>query len=186
MKNFEDIEELVDTMFKIAYLHEENICTAIVDYDIAKQIIDSVFSNHKFNIGTIDMSQFEYDKEYMCSISYDGNEFTFDIFQGYIYDKDIYLSTDGYVLFEESVPSKCLTDMRNNENTEFDYDIFTIGECDCCCESDDDYTYIPTDENGTHGFTQSWSDEKGFHSRSFYSSDVDMVQAMLKAWEILP
>ena len=63
----------------------------------------------------------------------------------------------------------------------------TVGEeeCDCdeccgCCECDNDDTEITED---THGFTVSNSDENGYYSYSFYSTDKNLVAEMAKRFK---
>ena len=58
-------------------------------------------------------------------------------------------------------------------------------ECDCdeccgCCECDSDDTEITED---THGFTVSNSDENGYYSYSFYSTDKNLVAEMAKRFK---
>lgn len=55
----------------------------------------------------------------------------------------------------------------------FDYE-------DDCCECDDDNTEITED---THGFTVSNSDENGYYSYSFYSTDKNLVAEMAKRFK---
>ena len=105
----------------------------------------------------------------------------------YDYEKDKYMATDGYVLFHEDVNSKALIDMENNKYADITHDWFTIGEdeCDCdeccgCCECDNDDTELTED---THGFTVSNSDENGYYSYSFYSTDKNLVAEMAKRFK---
>ena len=67
--------------------------------------------------------------------------------------------------------------------------VFEVGiideECDCdeccgCCECDNDNTEITED---THGFTVSNSDENGYYSYSFYSTDKNLVAEMAKRFK---
>lgn len=52
--------------------------------------------------------------------------------------------------------------------------------CDECCECDNDDTELTED---THGFTVSNSDENGYYSYSFYSTDKNLVDEMAKRFK---
>lgn len=67
----------------------------------------------------------------------------------------------------------------------FEVGIVDEDECDCdeccgCCECDNDDTEITED---THGFTVSNSDENGYYSYSFYSTDKNLVVEMAKRFK---
>lgn len=95
-----------------------------------------------------DIDNYGYDKEYMITLSNDeefGLELNID--KAYYAEKDVYLSTDGFVLFHENVPCKALLDMQKNEFTKFEYDWFVLTcdeddeivyECECCCGCDNE------------------------------------------------
>ena len=107
--------------------------------------------------------------------------------------KDIYYSTEGYVLFHEDVNSKALIDMQRNEFMPLgEHDWFTVGKDEELEDSDDEElsendiydsesTYISKNDDGVPvGFTKNWSVSKNgvtcYSSYSHFTDDVDMLR----------
>ena len=158
--------------------NEYPIVSAYANYDEAKALVEMLirFGN---SIGDIieleDYEMSHYNKEYRVSLTVDG------VACEKIFCEDCYYDSDEDIAFvHEDCNSKLLTHIDSDAIYEFgivsdeDYE----EDCDvCCCECDDGAFELT--EN-THGFTVNNSDENGYYSYSFYSTDKDLVAEMAK------
>ena len=146
MKNFVDIKDISSYMYKT--ISKETPVSIVSNKDLAVKIICQLLENDNTELEFASVN-FDYDKEYIVSLYYEGNEsYTLSIEEAYDYETDSYFSVDGIVLFHEDVNSKALISMKSNKNTSIKYDWFTIGEeenKDCklsCSEKDTNNTTI--------------------------------------------
>lgn len=142
MQRFDDLEELTCHMFDT--LDSYDTVSVVVNEDIAINLMRTMLVFDEFiKVGLIDIDPYDYDKEYFVSLTYDGEEKCYEMFveKAYLYEKEAYLSTDGFVLFHKDVDRKALSDMCGNEYGDIQgYEWFTLGEEDSeendCCEDD--------------------------------------------------
>ena len=81
---------------------------------------------------------------------------------------------------KQDVIDYCVKSDKNVVLFDYEDDCCDCDECCGCCECDDDNTEITED---THGFTVSNSDENGYYSYSFYSTDKNLVAEMAKRFK---
>lgn len=140
MYRFNTIEDIFDCM----------LSTVDVDYPVSvvanefliKELLRQFITYDCVDLEFCDINSIGYDREYILTLNDDEEcGLVLSVDKAYYAEKDIYLSTDGFVLFHENVPCKALTDMQKNQFTEFDYDwfVFTFDEEgndfeDECCE----------------------------------------------------
>ena len=154
----------------------------IAKYEEAKGIIaELVCIGHSLESIEIDRPDWKnYYDEYLISLNFDGvwcqpmkvdgKYLTDDSTITYILDNcssTVIPQCKGKVIFEVGIVDE------NDENCECD-------ECCGCCECDNDDTELTED---THGFTVSNSDENGYYSYSFYSTDKNLVAEMAKRFK---
>lgn len=180
---FEDYEDLAcDVADKYDSLNENEDyrdVAIIAKYEEARQIIKELMCIG-YDLHSIVMHDVEYDgyeAEYIISL-YDDELWVEPMLResGYITDDSPIM----YVL--DNCSSKVIPYCKGKVVFEV-----TVGgeECDCdeCCgcyECDNDDTEITED---THGFTVSNSDENGYYSYSFYSTDKNLVAEMAKRFK---
>lgn len=118
-----------------------------------------------------------YDDEYILSMNHDGIWL------------EKFKREDGKYLIDEStityILDNCSSKVIPYCKGKIVYEVSIGDECDCaeccgCCECDDEDTEITED---THGFTVSNSDENGYYSYSFYSTDKNLVAEMAKRFK---
>lgn len=176
----ENTEEIVDIF--IEYLEE--ICkgtspTALItNKDLVGYALRETLKLDWVSVKKLD---FELEGvEYMISVDKDGNLIVqpIDCYDEYFADiKYAFVDMDG-----------CVSQMTIDKLLDMDIPVVLFGyddECDCdeccgCCECDNDDTEITED---THGFTVSNSDENGYYSYSFYSTDKNLVAEMAKRFK---
>lgn len=145
MYRFNTIEDIFDCM----------LSTVDIDYPVSvvanefliKELLRQFMTYECVDLEFCDINSIGYDREYILTLNDDEEcGLVLSVDKAYYAEKDIYLSTDGFVLFHENVPCKALTDMQKNQFTEFDYDWFVFtcdeegneleDECNCgeCCE----------------------------------------------------
>lgn len=129
MINFEDIEELVDYMFENC---EEQTVSVVANKDITTDILKELlcYEDTEIDVCELDNND-EYDREYAVVLCKDPDidKWTFGVEKAYLEDRNKYLSTGDYVLFNEDVNSKALIDAQNNEYLPLgEHDWFTVGE----------------------------------------------------------
>jgi len=124
MIRFNDYEDI------LAYLEgklKENICASVVVNTETAQELMTLALICGYTIGCIDIDNYDYDKEYYFTLSYEADMSTiqFAVEKAYDYDKHIYLAQAGHVLVEENVPAKFICDLMENEYVpDITYEIF--------------------------------------------------------------
>ena len=184
MLNFKDIDVLLQYMFD-----KQNDCalaSVVADKDLTVEIMKELFTYDDIILDLCEIDNFEYDKEYLISLcNKDDPDFCHVcIEQMYNYETKKYRATDGYVLFYENASSKAQIDVTENEFCDVcGYDWFKLGEDDNDFEEDLEIDYQTDEENNTHGFTVSKTDENSSFVCSFYSSeklDKDDILDMIR------
>lgn len=153
----------------------------IAKYEEAKEIIaELVCIGH--SLVSIRMSRPEWDgycDEYVISLNHDG------IWCEPMKRNGKYISDESTIIYIfDNCSSAVIPQCRGNilievgiaNEEEFDCD-----ECCDCCNCDNELA-IESDDN-MHGFTVNRSDENGYSSYSFYSTDMGLVEQMAKMFK---
>lgn len=184
---FESIEEFCEKVNDtIEDMDEHQIVAVVAKYEDACEIIRELIY-YDYALKEIDLSSpenSEYDDEYEISV-YDGEIFCERMKRNCQY----IMSGADIVYFMDNVNSRVI---KSYPDASAKYEI-EIGE-----DIDDEYNRIhcgdgvrilKDDDGDMHGFTFSKSDENGYSSYSFYSSDdtsvYDFVKELAKIWDIL-
>lgn len=195
MINFENIGDLASQLFQYTDT-EEHLVSVVANKEIVTEIMAELLNYEDVVLDSciIDFDE-EYNREYILSLSDDihSDDWHVSVEKCYNESKDIYYSTEGYVLFHEDVNSKALIDMQRNEFTPLgEHDWFTVGKDEELEDSDDEElsendiydsesTYISKNDDGVPvGFTKNWSVSKNgvtcYSSYSHFTDDVDMLR----------
>lgn len=158
---------------------EYPIVSAYANYEVAKVLVEALIMLDNPIGAILELEDYEmshYDREYVVYLSEDG------VTCEKTYYKDGYYNGGGDISFvHEDCNSKLLSHIDSPTICEFGIRSDEDNEdCDECCECDNDDTELTED---THGFTASRSDENGYYSYSFYTSeklDKNDIQKMLK------
>lgn len=154
MFRFNTIEDIFDCM--LSTVDVDYPVSVVANEYIAKELLRVFMMYDCVDLEMCDINSIGYDKEYIVTLGDDeetGLYLTVD--KAYYAEKDVYLSTDGFVFFHENVPCKAQRDMEKNEYTEFESDWFVLtcneednelefdeeyDECcgECCCECGND------------------------------------------------
>ena len=173
--NYESIEEFCEEVNEcieeVNCANKETFVSVVAKYNDAKQIIrELVF--YGYEIAFIEINNPTWD-------NYN------DEYEIYVIDKNIYCSKmkrnnkylesfASIVFFMEDVNSKCI---KSFTESVFEYEVQIDDDCDCNiedkdCEDGDSSSFLPCCENdGLHGFTYSRSNDNGYVSHSFYSTE---------------
>lgn len=195
MINFENIGDLASQLFQYTDT-EEHLVSVVANKEIVTEIMAELLNYEDVVLDSciIDFDE-EYNREYILSLSDDihSDAWHVSVEKCYNESKDIYYSTEGYVLFHEDVNSKALIDMQRNEFMPLgEHDWFTVGKDEELEDSDDEElsendiydsesTYISKNDDGVPvGFTKNWSVSKNgvtcYSSYSHFTDDVDMLR----------
>lgn len=195
MINFENIDNLASQLFQYTDT-EEHLVSIVANKEIVTEIMAKLLNYEDVVLDSciIDFDE-EYDREYVISLFDDtySDDWHVSIEKCYNEEKNIYYSTEGYVLFHEDVNSKALVDMQRNEFMPLgEHDWFTVGKDEELEDSDDEElsendtydsesTYISKNDDGVPvGFTKNWSVSKNgvtcYSSYSHFTDDVDMLR----------
>lgn len=184
MINFKDIDELLQYMF--GKLDTSTLVSVVADKKLTVEIMKELLIYDDVILDLCEIDNFEYDKEYLISLcNNDDPDFCHVcIEQMFNYETKKYRATDGYVLFYEDASSKAQIDVTENEFCDVcGYDWFKLGEDDNEYAKDLEIDYQTDEENDTHGFTVSKTDENSSFVYSFYSSEkldkndiIDMIR----------
>lgn len=162
----EEFNECVETVHNA---NENKYVSVVAKYDEAKEIIrELVFYGYEIaSIEINDPSWDNYDDEYDISV------INGEIFCSKMKLRDKYLrSYASIVFFMEDVNSKCISSFPE---AIFKYEVqIDNGCCERCCECKKECgtSIRPIEEDGEmHGFTCSRSDDNGYVSHSFYSTE---------------
>lgn len=180
-RSFEDIAEFVQ--HEIYCEENDDVCIAAL-YEDAKIIIEDLIYIG-YSIEEIDLHSYDYeyyDKEYYIIANKFGSLYCVRAFNES--KDDYYKNLSDVTIFMEDCNSKLIKYSTSNEyyNAMFD-DSDCDGDCENCeCNENDDYELALSEDNDIPGFTISGNDENSSWSRSFYSSDKDLVKKMLELW----
>lgn len=195
MINFENIGDLASQLFQYTDT-EEHLVSVVANKEIVTEIMAELLNYEDVVLDSciIDFDE-EYNREYILSLSDDihSDAWHVSVEKCYNESKDIYYSTEGYVLFHEDVNSKALIDIQRNEFMPLgEHDWFTVGKDEELEDSDDEElsendiydsesTYISKNDDGVPvGFTKNWSVSKNgvtcYSSYSHFTDDVDMLR----------
>lgn len=188
---FEDYEDLtcniVTILGEIRKEDEYNDVAIVAKYEETRQIIRELvsFGYDLRSIHLEDNCYGGYDAEYIISIcNIDGED--------EIWCEPM-LREDGYILDESTVIyvlDNCSSKVIPYCNGKVVYEV-SVGEdeCDCneccgCCECDEDDKELAIESDGDmHGFSVNHSDENGYSSYSFYSTDRNLTEMMAKLFK---
>lgn len=164
-------EELNECIEEVHNANEYKYVSVVAKYNDAKQIIREIIY-YGYEIAQIEVNDpnlDDYDAEYEISVI---NE---KIFCSKMKRNNKYLeSFASIVFFMEDVNSKCI---KSFPESVFEYEVQIDDDCDCNiedkdCEDGDSSSFLPCCENdGLHGFTYFRSNDNGYVSHSFYSTE---------------
>ncbi len=172
MLSFKDINDLVEYIFDKRY--NNTMVSVVADKKMTVEIMKELLTYDDVILDFCQIDGFEYDKEYLISLCDEDNTGFCHICieQMFNYETNRYYAADGYVLFYEGANSKAQIDVINNEFSDISgCDWFKFAEEDNETEDDLDVNYLANEENDTHGFTVSKTNENGCFSYSFYTSE---------------
>ena len=180
---FEDYEELacyICSTYDTLKLDDELSDVAIIaKYEDTRQIIKEILCLG-YDIHSISMHDVEcdgYDSEYIITLC--ENELWIEP----MLRNDRYITdTSSIIYIFNTCSSKVIPYCKGDIVYEISIGDEGCGcdECCYCCECDEDDTELTED---THGFTVSNSDENGYYSYSFYSTDKNLVAEMAKRFK---
>ena len=191
--NFNSIEEFCEEVNEcieeVNCANEDKYVSVVAKYKEAKEIIRELIY-YDYEIAQIEVNDpnwDDYDAEYEISV------INGKIFCSKMKRNNKYLeSFASIVFFMEDVNSKCI---KSFTESVFEYEVQIDDDCDCNiedkdCEDGDSSSFLPCCENdGLHGFTYSRSNDNGYVSHSFYSTDsimsYDLIQNIAKIWNLL-
>lgn len=75
----------------------------------------------------IDIDKYDYNKEYMLTVKDNGSEYTMAIEKAFNEEKEMYFGTDGLIFIDDSVNSRVIIDMKENEFCDPHFVIFSLG-----------------------------------------------------------
>lgn len=181
---FENIESLVcDIADKFDSLTDEFVDVSVIaKYDEMKEIIRELICMG-YDIASLEIHKEEFEEywdEYILSITKESG--TPVIWCEKFKRENGYITEDSSITY---VMDNCSSKVIPNVKSKIQFEVSLNDDNECNCgDCDCKYTESSKDDNGeTHGFTQSWTGDNGsYYSRSFYSSDTDLVKEMLKNW----
>lgn len=151
-------------------------------YDVIKDILEDLIMSGVSIANEIELQDYDvahYDNEFVLYLTKNGTniEKTYDI------ESDAYLSGSADISFiHEDCNSKLIKYVDSKTIYEFGYDeddecgCDECDGCECACKKD-----IHVEADGDmHGFSVNHSDENGWSSYSFYSTDMDLVNKEFK------
>lgn len=181
--HFEDCEDLVcNAVAVLGTVRKNDIyndVAIVAKYEETRQIIKELvsFGYDLRSIQLEDNCYGGYDAEYVISIcNIDGED---EIWCEPMLREDGYISDESTVIY---VLDNCSSKVIPYCNGTVVYEVSIGDECDCdeCCECGEE-TKLAIDSDGDmHGFSVNRSDENGYSSYSFFSTDMDLVEYMAK------
>lgn len=168
--NYDSIEEFCEEVNgcieTVHNTNEDKYVSVVAKYEEAKQIIRELIY-YDYEIAQIEVNDpnwDNYDAEYEISVI---NE---KIFCSKMKSNDKYLASyASVVFFMENVNSKCI---KSFTESVFEYEVQINDDCDYNIEDGDFSSFLPCcEDDGLHGFTYSKSDDNGYVSHSFYSTE---------------
>lgn len=173
--NFNSIEEFCEEVNEcieeVNCANEDKYVSVVAKYKEAKEIIRELIY-YDYEIAQIEVNDpnwDDYDAEYEISV------INGKIFCSKMKSNDKYLASyASIVFFMEDVNSKCI---KSFTESVFEYEVQISDDCDCNiedkdCEDGDSSSFLPCcEDDGLHGFTYSRSNDNGYVSHSFYSTE---------------
>lgn len=153
----------------------------VAKYDVIMPILNELIKESPFMLISAELNDYSwdgYDDEFVLTINHDGEVYVEKV---YVEEKDIYLNVGGGLTFlHNDCNSKFL---KNNEDADVvAFEITDDPDDESVDDSDDESLNCTCDSEDTHGFHGSfYDDDGGYHSVSFYSTDSDLVRAVLKS-----
>ena len=140
-----------------------------------------------FHGGTIWNAEYDYyDKEYVLTIDADKKIWIEPVYNK---DKDRYLYTGDCLTFVHGdCNSKYLKENKDAKFVAFelkdidDNAVADCKECECVNKKADVELVKHEDDGDMKGFTQSFSSDNSYYSRSFYSNNDDILNKVLDLW----
>lgn len=152
MLNFGNIEDLVSHMFETLD-NNANLVSVIANKQMTIDIMAELLNYKNLILESCELDyEEEYDREYIVSLFDDteSENWYVNVEKCYLFEKEKYVATEGYVLFHEDVNSKAMIDMQNNEYMPLgEHEWFTIGEE----ESEDTDNDVTEDESTDSGYS---------------------------------
>ena len=188
--SYKSIEEFCEILNgTIERIHNDNYVSVVAHYDEARFIIQELIY-YGYILNSIDLDNPDW-REYV-------NEYEIYVIDGEIYceklrrENGYYNSSASIVFFLDDVSSKVINSFKD---ASLMYEVhLEDDEDDCECDDCDHYDSChlkeiekngynlkeDADEDGTHGFTLSKTDENGYSSYSFYSTELDYIHEALE------
>lgn len=151
-------------------------------YDVIKNILEDLIISGVSIANEIELQDYDvsyYDKEFVLYLTKNG----VNVEKIWHNDTYYYGSADISFIHEDCnsklikyVDSKTIYEFGIDEDECDDDDNCSCGECECACKKD---VHIETDGD-MHGFSVNHSDENGWSSYSFYSTDISLVNKEFK------
>lgn len=179
---FEDIEEFVDKFLEEYEKRESEDdfygVSIVAHYKPMIDILNYLVDTTCFELYDIELENPEschYCDEYILTVDENGKFWC----QKAKYDAK-YIRLEKDVTFVHSdVNSKFIIKNKDEYMIEFDFE--EDDKCDCCCNCDEcDNGFTITSDDNMHGFTVNRSNESGYSSYSFYSTNMGLVEQMAK------
>ena len=199
IKNFKTYEDLAyEVIEKMPFV--ESTIDIVCFYEEARQIMRELILTGACTISNIDLSEPEwngYDGEYYLSVSKMGDEWQIWCQEAFDEDKDIYLCGEADICYIfGDCNSRILRKLRSpivyevhvdEMDEEYEDDICMCPECCAEREMNNKKSSIPHSDiamdDDMKGFTISSSDDYGYSSFSFHSTDESLVKEMLKMYK---
>lgn len=186
VKNFDEFSKFADEII-LNMNNVKNNITIVAYYEDAVEILRELIKTDKVDIYSIDIHDYywdNYDNEYYITVSKSEDGYILYCEKAYNVKKDIYLYSETNILY---IASDCNSRILQRINSDVAYE---VRFCDDDEEDDFDKMVktmmnveeIKMDED-MKGFTISHSDDYGYSSFSFHSTDESLVRDMLKNYK---
>lgn len=186
---FENVEGFADKFLE-QYENYENDkdfdgISIVAHYEHIRDILNYLVKNTCFEVYDVELKTYEsdfYRDEYTLVVDEDKKiwcqRVKFDTGYLHLEEKVIFVHSD--------VNSQFVIKNKSENMIEFDFATEEEIECNCdeccgCCECDNELA-IESDDN-MHGFTVNRSNENGYSSYSFFSTDMGLVEQMAKMFK---
>lgn len=188
---FEDVEGFADKFLE-EYENYENDkdfdgISIVAHYEHIRDILNYLVKNTCFEVYDVELKTYEsdfYRDEYTLVVDEDKKIWC----QKVKFDKG-YLHLEEKVIFVHSDVNSQFVIKNEDENMiEFDFATEEETECNCdeCCDCggcEGNNELVIESDDDMHGFTVNRSDENGYSSYSFYSTDMGLVEQMVKMFK---
>lgn len=184
---FEDIEGVADKLLESWDKLEENkdddffTISVVSHYNIMKDIINYLAKNTGFVLCNIELEEptyRDYEDEYILTVDSNGEiwcqKAKVDGRYVHVEDNITFVNSDVNSKFVVINKDKCLIEFDFGSEEEF--------ECNCNCSECCNGTVLMSDDD-MHGFTVNRSNENGYSSYSFFSTDIGLVEQMAKMFK---